>query len=320
MLSYFRSINGEIRRLDFEARRLDEAPEALHWIDLEDPSPEEVRVLEDPFHLHPLAIEDCLAEVHHPKLDDYESYLFIILHGIRMDAPSEDLITRRLNVFLGPNYLITLHSGPMRSITSTREVCEHKGLPALPRGVDFLLHHILDQMFARYIPALDAMEDKIQLVQVEVFENPSRETLDQIFGLKQDVMHLRRLAAPQRDIVSRLARSELKVISRKAALYFRDLYDRLYRVAEITYSYQDLVQSTLDAYLSAVNNRLNETMKRLTVIGALLMPLTVITSLYGMNFRHMPELEWRWGYPMVLGLMAIVSAGLIWWFKRKQWI
>ncbi len=320
MLTYFRSADGRVEKRAFEASCLAEDGGRLHWVDLEDPAPEEVALLDSAFHFHPLAIEDCLAEVHHPKLDDYETYLFLIVHGIRVDAPTDELITRRLNVFLGPNYLVTLHRGPMRSITTTRELCAREALPTAARGVDFLLHHILNLMFVRYLPALDSLEDKIQLVQVEVFEDPLRETLDRIFSLKQDVLQLRRLAGPQRDMVNRLARGEHPAISRKAALYFRDLYDQLYRIVEIAYSYQDLVQGTLDAYLSAVNNRLNETMKRLTVIGALLMPLTVITSLYGMNFRHMPELEWRWGYPMVLGLMATVSASLIWWFRKKQWI
>ena len=167
--------------------------------------------------------------------------------------------------------------------------------------MDFLLHQILDQMFEHYFPSLDAIEDKIQLVQVEVFENPSRETLDRIFALKKDVMQLRRICVPQREIINRLARAEFKVVSPRAAVYFRDIYDNLYRIVEASFSYQDMTQSTLDAYLSAVSNRLNETMKRLTVIGALLMPLTVITGVYGMNFEFMPELKWNYGYVFVWG-------------------
>jgi magnesium transporter len=321
MLTYFRWADGRIEKLDFAPGSYTDAPPgALHWVDLEDSSLEEAAVLEDPFRLHPLAIEDARAEVHHPKIDDYDSYLFIILHGIRLDTPADELITRRLNAFLAGDFLITVHRGPMRSITGTRELCCRDALPQMAKGVDFLLHHILDQMFDRYFPALDAMEDKIQLLQVEVFERPSHETLDRIFALKQDVMRLRRLCGPQRELINRLARSDLKLISRKAAPYFRDLYDQLYRISETASSYQDLAQGTLDAYLGAVNNRLNETMKRLTVIGAMLAPLTVITSLYGMNFEHMPELRWPWGYPMVLAAMFGVSAGLLYWFKKKQWI
>jgi len=320
MLSYFRFHEGRIEQPTFSAELLSEHPQALHWIDLEDPTIQESTILEDPFHLHPLAIEDCLSEVHHPKVDDFDEYLFLIVHGVRFDAPTDSFETRELDVFLGRNFLITHHKGPMRSITAAREQCSRNIQAAMPRGLDFLLHQILDQMFEHYFPSLDAIEDKIQLLQVEVFENPTKDTLDRIFVLKRDVAQLRRICSPQREIMSRLARGEFKAVSRKAAVYFRDIYDNLYRLVDASYAYQDMMQSTLDAYLSAVNNRLNETMKRLTVIGAILMPLTLVTGFYGMNFEHMPELHWRYGYMYVTALMALVSAGLLYWFKKKEWI
>ena len=320
MLTYFRCVGGKIEHLEFSPEMLKEIPEATHWIDLEDPTVKEATILEDPFHFHPLAIEDCLSEVHHPKVDDYEDYSFIIVHGIRFDAPTDQFITRELDIFLGKNYLITHHRGPMRSITAAREQCGKNLQAAMPKGVDFLLHQILDQMFEHYFPNLDAIEDKIQLVQVEVFENPTRETLDRIFVLKRDAMHLRRICTPQREIVHRLSRGEFKAISPKAAIYFRDIYDNLYRIVDASFAYQDMIQGTLDAYLTAVSNRLNETMKRLTVIGAVFAALTVLTGVYGMNFEHMPELKWRYGYAMVWVLMAAITAGLIWYFRKKEWI
>jgi magnesium transporter len=320
VLTYFRCVGGKIEHLDFRPEMLTEIPEATHWIDLEDPTVKEATILEDPFHFHPLAIEDCLSEVHHPKIDDYETYIFAILHGIRFDAPTDSFITRELDIFLGPNYLITHHNGPMRSVTAVRDQCNKNLQAAMPRGVDFLLHAILDQMFEHYFPSLDAIEDKIQLVQVEVFENPSRETLDRIFTLKKDVMQLRRICLPQREIINRLARADFKVVSARAAIYFRDIYDNLYRIVEGSMSYQDMTQSTMDAYLSAISNRLNETMKRLTVISAVLMPLTVITGIYGMNFEFMPELHWRYGYPFALSMMAAAAGSLVWFLKRKNWI
>ena len=319
-MNYFRCVGGKIEHLEFQPEMLKEIPEATHWIDLEDPTVKEATILEDPFHFHPLAIEDCLSEVHHPKIDDFDTYIFAILHGIRFDAPTDSFITRELDIFLGPNYLITHHNGPMRSITAVRDQCDKNLQAALPRGVDFLLHAILDQMFEHYFPSLDAIEDKIQMVQVEVFENPSRETLDRIFALKKDVMQLRRICLPQREIINRLARADFKVVSARAAIYFRDIYDNLYRIVEGSMSYQDMTQSTMDAYLSAISNRLNETMKRLTVISAVLMPLTVITGVYGMNFEFMPELHWRFGYPFALGLMVAAAGSLVWFLKRKNWI
>ncbi len=321
MLSYFRFQNGRIEQhAEFRPELYTEAPEALHWIDLEDPTVGEATVLENPFHLHPLAIEDCLSDVNHPKVDDYEDYLFLIVHGIRFDAPTDKFETRELDVFLGRNFLITHHRGPMRSITAAREQCGKNLQAAMPRGVDFLLHQILDQMFEHYFPNLDSLEDKIQLVQVEVFEHPTKETLDRIFHLKRDVAQLRRICTPQREMVHRLSRGEFAMISRKAAIYFRDIYDNLYRIVDASYAYQDMTQGTLDAYLNAVNNRLNETMKRMTVVTAVLACLTVITGIYGMNFDHMPELRWRFGYLWALLLMVALPGGLVWYFRRRGWI
>jgi magnesium transporter len=319
VLTYFRYANGKIEQpQEFEPELLTE--DALHWIDLEDPTVKEATILEDPFHFHPLAIEDCLAEVHHPKVDDYEAYIFVIVHGIRFDAPTDTFITRELDIFLGKNYLITHHKGPMRSIATLREMCSKNLVSSFPKGVDFLIHQILDLLFEHYFPNLDAIEDKVQLVQVEVFENPTRETLDRIFELKKDVLQLRRICAPQREIVNRLARGEFKAVSPRAAVYFRDIYDNLYRIVEASFSYQDIVQSLLDAYLSAVSNRLNETMKRLTVIGAIMAALTVITGVYGMNFEFMPELKWQYGYLVVLTVVITICLTLYVRLRRSGWL
>src|SRR5713101_782980 len=213
MLTYYRCRGGHIERAEFDAETLKEAADTLHWMDLEDPTINESSILEDPFHFHPLAIEDTLAEVHHPKLDDYDTYIYLIVHGMRFDAPTDQFITRELDVFLGPNYLVTHHNGPLRPIATARDQCNKDIQAAFGRGVDFLLHQILDQLFDDYFPSLDALEDKIQLVQVEVFENPTQDTLDRIFALKKDILQLRRLCLPQREIVNRLARGDLKVVS-----------------------------------------------------------------------------------------------------------
>jgi magnesium transporter len=320
MLTYYRCRGGHIERAEFDAETLKEAADTLHWVDLEDPTIKEATFLEDPFHFHPLAIEDTLAEVHHPKLDDYDGYVFLIVHAIRFDAPTDQFITRELDVFLGPNYLVTHHNGPLRPVATARDQCNKDIQAAFCRGVDFLLHQILDQLFDDYFPSLDALEDKIQLVQVEVFENPTQDTLDRIFALKKDILQLRRLCLPQREIVNRLARGDLKVVSARAAIYFRDIYDNLYRIVEAAASYQDMMQGSMDAYLSAISNRLNETMKRLTVIGAIMAAMTVITGVYGMNFENMPELHWRYGYLFVWLVMAVVTLGLWLWFRKKRWI
>jgi len=321
MLTYFRFADGHIERRDGVRKKDLSGPVGtVHWVDLQGPTPDESKVLEEVFAVHPLAVEDTFAEVHHPKVDEYEEQLFIIVHGVRFDVPSDRLVTSKLSIVLGRNYLITHHTGPLVSIDVAREQCQRDLNPAMPKGADFLLHQILDKLFERYFPNLETLQDKIQLVEAEVFHEPTQETLSRIFQLKRDVMDVRRVCTPQREIANRLSRGEFDLIGHKASVYFRDIYDDLYRLVDVSYFYQDMVQATLDAYLNAVSNKLNETMRRLTVIGAVLMPLTLVTGIYGMNFRYMPELGFRYGYFTVLGLMLALSLALILWFKHKGWV
>lgn len=321
MLTYFRCVDGKIeRRPGFSAADLADFPNAQHWIDLEDPTADEVKILEDVFHFHPLAIEDTVSDIQHPKIDDYGDYAFLVVHGIPYESPKDSFITRELDIFLGPNYLITHHEGLMRSIRSAQEQCDKNWMTSMHKGVDFLLHQVLDSLFEHYFPVIDSIDARIDELQEEVFKKPEKETLDKIFALKRDISNLRRFCMPQREIIHRLARSEVKVISPKASVYFRDIHDNLYRIVEASYAHQDQAQSTLDAYLTGVSNQLNETMKRLTVISALLAPMTVITGYWGMNFEHMPELRLTWGPVLPIALMVAASGGLLYYFKRRGWI
>ncbi len=321
MLTYFRCVDGKVEKVDrFTPDMLTPDPEVMHWIDLDTPTPEEARVLTDPFHFHPLAIADCLEDINHPKVDDYQSYIFLTVHAVGFDDKSGEFRTSELDMFLGGNYLVSHHEGPVAGVTPAHQQCERGLITSLPRGVDFLLHQILDQLFEQYIPNLDLLEERIETVQGEVFEAKGREVLEQIFDLKRDVSQLRRICTPERELVHRLSRGEFAAIGEKATVYFRDIYDNLYRIVDASYQYHDMIQGLLEAYLSVVNNRLNETMKRLAAIGAVFAAVTVIAGVYGMNFEHMPELHWKYGYYLALGLMLSVSAGLLWWFRRKEWI
>jgi magnesium transporter len=321
VLTYFRCASGKIeRRPGFSAADLSDFPNAQHWIDLEDPTPEEAKILEEVFHFHPLAIEDTVTDIQHPKIDDYGDYAFMVVHGVRYESPKDSFVTRELDIFLGHNYIITHHEGMMRSIRAAQEQCDKNWMTSMHKGVDFLAHQILDQLFEHYFPVVDAIDARIDELQEEVFKKPEKETLDKIFALKRDISMLRRFCMPQREIVHRLARGEVQVVSPKASIYFRDIHDNLYRIVEASYAHQDQAQSTLDAYLTGVSNQLNETMKRLTVISALLAPMTVITGYWGMNFDHMPELRLAWGPALPIGLMAAASGGLLYYFKRRGWI
>ncbi len=304
--------------------RADTLPELLAdkqnlvWLDLEKATPEEASLLSTCFNFHPLAIEDCITETLLPKIDNFGDYLFLVLHGSLATADQE-FATAEINFFLGRNYLVTYHDEPSRSVNRTKERCLKKG-PPMTLGADFLLHDILDGMVDHYFPVLDRFDQAVDRVEEKVFSNPSKEILNEIISLKKEVMALRRVTGPQREILNRLSRDKFRVVSSKAAVYYRDVYDHLVRITDLAESYRDIISGVLEAYLSQISNRLNEIMKVLTIFTATMMPLTLITGIYGMNFEHMPELQSRYGYFAVLGTMLALGVGMFWYFRRKKWL
>ena len=298
--------------------RIGDEKHDLIWIDFEKPTPDETDYLSNYFNFHPLAVEDCVAETPLPKVDDFGVYLFLVLHGSRMLTEGRSA-TNEVNVFLGSNYLVTYHDRASRSIAEARDRCL-KNLPSIARGADFLLHEILDRMVDHYFPVLEQLEMAMEEVEVEVFSHPRKETLNRIVMLKKEVMLLRRVILPQQEIFNRLSRDNFAVISAKATTYYRDIYDHLASISDLAEAYRDQLSGTLDAYLSVVSNRLNEIMKVLTMFTATLMPLTLITGIYGMNFSNMPELHTRHGYVAVLGGMGVIAIGLVIYFRKKKWL
>ena len=289
------------------------------WADFEAPTDAENEILSTAFNFHPLAIEDCIAESHLPKLDDYGEYLFLVVHGARRSDTPGTFNTIEVNFFVGKRLLVTYHREHHRSIDQTKLRCEKNIFP-LSKGVDFLLYGAMDSLVDHFFPILDHFDEAIDDLEQEAFNNPTRSTLDRIFSLKRDVTALRRITAPQREIFNRLSRDPFSVISRRAAPYFRDIYDHLFRISDSAETYKDLSAGLMEAYLMIVSNRLNEVIKVLTLLATIMLPLTVITGIYGMNFRHMPELGWRYGYLMILGLMGLVVFGLLYYFRKRKWI
>ncbi|HUK57043.1 MAG TPA: magnesium/cobalt transporter CorA [Nitrospiria bacterium] len=289
------------------------------WVDLESPTEEETLILSSVFNFHPLAIEDCVAESHLPKLDDFGDYLFLVLHGARSGDVPGTFKAVELNFFLGKRFLVTYHQQLSRSIIRTKERCLKNSL-TMSRGMDFLLYEILDSAVDNYFPILDDFDEVLDELEREVTASPGKETLNRIFTLKRDGMSLRRVTSPQREILNRLSRDPFSVVNKRTAIYFRDVYDHLVRINDLAESYKDLTTGLLEAYISMVSNRLNEIVKVLTALTVVFMPLTVITGIYGMNFKNMPELEWRYGYPATIGTMVGIVVMMLWFFRRKKWI
>ena len=290
------------------------------WVDLSQPTPEEARILSDPFQFHELSIEDALSEIHHPKIESYGSYLYIILHGINFSASEHCFSTQDVDFFLGEQFLVTVHPGASRTLAEMSTVCARNDR-ALGEGPGALLHRIVDAMVDHYRPEVDALSDRLDALETEVFDRPDARLARQILEVKSDVSSLRRVVLPQRDVIGRLARREFPIIGEQLAYRFRDVHDHLVRIVDESVFFQDRVTSLLDAHLSQVSNQLNNVMKVLTIIATLFMPLTVLTGMYGMNVKlpHLPggdPAQFWW----ILGIMIALSVGMLGYFRVRRWL
>jgi magnesium transporter len=297
----------------------------LLWVDFEaTPPAEDEPILRDIFGFHPLAIEDALQENHVPKLDDWVDYLYIVLHAILFDKGKDDYLdTLELDIFLGRNFMVTHHDQPIRAIDSMLANIQRDDRP-LRNGADHLLYRLVDTVVDNYMPIVEALDEEIDRKEDEIFSEPTSRTLEEIFALKRAVLTLRRILAPQREVVNKLARDDYAVIDTRDRIYFRDVYDHLVRLYDITESVRDLLSGTLDTYLSVINNRMNDIMRTLTVITTLFMPITFVTGFFGMNFfsSDHPLTTWvqRPVFLVILALMLLTPVGMFFWMRRRGWM
>lgn len=320
MIAIFVSNGRETRRADqVEPAWLMPDSGYYVWVDLTNPSEDEARVLEHTFRFHELSIEDALSEIQTPKVEAYEGYLYLILHGIDFEASRHEFATHEVDIFLGDRFLVTVHDDFSRSVARLIELCPRNDF-VLAEGPVALLHRIVDAMVDNYRPEVDKLEARLDEVEERVFARPSSHDVRRILNLKRDVASLRRVVTPQRDVVGRLARREFAVIPEQVTYRFRDVYDHLVRLTEEANLFHDRVTALLDAHLSFTSNRLNQVMKTLTIISTLFLPMTVLTGLFGMNvtlpgFPGSEGAQFWW----IVGLMGAVSGGMLWWFHRSQW-
>jgi len=294
--------------------------DGLLWIDIEAVGEEDAKLLSDVFHFHPLVVADCISKnIHPPKIDDFEDYLFIIVHGINYCVESDVVETTELAFFIGGNYVVTTHDIPMKSVSSMLGRVPKDGR-LMRRGADFLAHDIVDALVDNIMPTIEEIDDKNDQLEAEALQQPKRETLMSIMKLKRSILALTRIILPQREIVNGLSRGEYALISERAQIYYRNIYDHLVRIEILTIGLRDMTESVLSTYLSSVSNRMNEVMKVLTLIATIFIPLTFIAGIYGMNFVNMPELAWRYGYFIILGVMAVIGISLAVYFKRRKWL
>jgi magnesium transporter len=321
LISIYRSQNGSTTCVDHIDRAwLQPGSGVWIWVDLSDPTPDEARVLSEVFRFHDLAIEDAMAETHHPKVESYGTYLYLILRGIDFRASEHCFKTQDVDFFLGEQFLVTVHPGHSRTIGEMRGICVRNSR-ALGEGPTALLHRIVDAMVDHYRPEIDELSNRLDELETEIFERPNPKLARDILDFKADVSSLRRVVLPQRDAVGRLGRREFPIISEQLSYRFRDVHDHLVRLVDEAMFFQDRVTSLLDAHLSLVSNQLNGVMKVLTIIATIFMPLTVLTGMYGMNVTlpHLPggdAAQFWW----IVVLMLVLGAGMLAFFRKQRWI
>ena len=298
-------------------------PQARIRVDLESANEVDQRmVLSDLFHFHHLAVEDVISEIHVPKLDDYGGHLYLVFHSLTVGDESMDIHTKEIDVFVGPNYLVTIHETTSNTINKmwNKEFHQERGLAG---GIALLLYEILDRQVDGYMNLLDSFETRIEELGDILFKMKSSDenaVLNEILTAKSSTLRVRRILLPQREVFEHLAHDDLSAIPTEARIYFQDLYDHITRFADLAESMRDLVQSTMTTHLTVSSNRLNEVMKVLTIISTIFMPLSFVAGIYGMNFDYMPELNWRWGYPMAWTIFIVIAGTLIYFFRRRRWI
>jgi magnesium transporter len=307
-------------------------PQAVFWLDMSAPSDDEYALLDDVFGFHPLAIEDSIAYSQRPKIESYnhvgdacqQGYFYMVIHGPDLASFRENLRTKELDIFMSQRYLVTIHEETHKSIDDLLQRARQDPRLLLDRGIDLLLHNILDHLVDNYTPILDYIQETIDDLEEKAVSEPTPDLLSRIAVKKRELLNLRRIIGPQREVVAQLTRGEVPFIRETTRIYLRDVQDHLIRAVEMIELYRDLVIGTRDIYMSSVSNNLNRIMKTLTMITVVALPLTVVTSFFGMNFSDIPVWDWVLTHQAgFIGAMIFVFSwifGLLLFFRINKWL
>ncbi|MGD9853004.1 MAG: magnesium/cobalt transporter CorA [Nitrospirales bacterium] len=272
------------------------------------------------FGLHPLVVEDIVNTEQRPKIEDYGSYMFLIMKMVSDKGIGHPLGTEQVSLVLGKNFVLCFLEGSDNPFAALEERLTKEQSRLRHLGCDYLAYAHIDTLIDHYFPLLERLGEEIDALEEELVERPGQEGLKRLHYLKRRMLYVRKTVWPLREVLSHLERGDSGLIQTSTHMYIRDAYDHVVQIIETTETYREMLGEFMDLYLSSLSNRLNETMKVLTVIATIFIPLTFIVGIYGMNFRVMPELEWPWGYPVVMGVMLCLALGMLWYFRKKRWV
>jgi magnesium transporter len=273
------------------------------------------------FQIHPLILEDILNTDQRPKLDEMERYIYIVLKMLDYDTAQDGIVAEQVSLVLGSNFVISFQEGRTGDVFNpVRERIRNGRGRIRKMGPDYLAYALMDAIIDRYFLILEKLGEKIEAVEDNLIADPTPDTIREIHQLKRDMIYLRKSVWPLREVIAAMEKSESELIHPSTGIYLRDIYDHTIQIIDTIETYRDMLSGMLDIYLSSISNRMNQVMKVLTIIATIFMPLTFLAGVYGMNFRFMPELGWRWGYPFVLLLMLLIGIVMLIYFKRKKWL
>ena len=285
-----------------------------YWVDFNNPSQDEISLLDSHFHFHQLSIEDCVFSFNSPKLDYYENYNFFVLNTINKDT----LDPIEVSLFVGNKYIVSYHANELNDLDEAFERAKTNE-KSWDKGPSFIAHQILDKIVDYFFPAINKIQDKLDEIEKNVKKSPIHTLMDETFRLRIDLLKLRRTINSMRDLLYRILNSERLIGFHEHKLYFSDIHDHLVKLSDMVTSNREITSDMRDNYLSINSSRMNKNMMVLTVITTIFIPLTFIVGIYGMNFENMPELTWKYGYFVVLGIMTFIATKMFLWFKRKGW-
>jgi magnesium transporter len=271
------------------------------------------------FGLHPLLLEDIANTDQRPKLDDYETYVFLVVKMLTV-TDRGGILVEQVSFVLGRNYVLSFQENGTDVFRPVRDRLRAGKGRLRHHGSDYLLYALMDAVVDQYFAVLESLGEKIETLQERVMADPKPDTLKDIHALKRQLLFVRRAVWPLREVTNSLSRSDCPYLHEHTKVFFRDVYDHVVQIVDTIETFREMLSASLDIYLSSVSYRLNAVMRVLTVITTIFMPLSFIASIYGMNFEHMPELKWEWGYPVVLGAMGLVAAGMLIGFRRRKWL
>jgi magnesium transporter len=287
--------------------------DGLHEIDI-------IEKIGQHFNIHPLVLEDILNTGQRPKTEEFENLIFVVLKMLHYNKNSKNMGSEQFSLVLGSNFLLTFQEIQGDVFKTVRERIRKPKTRIRKSGCDYLAYALIDAIVDYYFVILEAIGDRIEDLEIQLLDNPTHDTLESIHEMKREMIYLRKQIWPIREIINSLVKSESSLIQEYMHIFFRDVYDHTVQIIDTIESYRDILAGMLDIYLSTLSNKMNEVMKVLTIIATIFIPITFIAGIYGMNFKFMPELEWRWGYAMVWGVIVVAAGIMIGFFKKKKWL